>query len=264
MKLGTTSFGYRYSFLDPAHSPLLADVIRHARSCGVERFQVCENTRPLAISDSEWSDAIRTARELGVELGLGCKTLRASVVAQYIELAKRLPTRRLRIVMEEDDGTHATPELAQRLFDEAVPMLQRAGMQLAVENHFDIPSATLLAMAERFPAGAVGFCVDTANSLRSFETPEQVIGMLAGRACCYHLKDYRIVGSKVSFSVVGAPLGEGLLDLDGCVGAILARDPSAELYVETWTPSEDDRDKDIATEADWLKRSMANLRKLVK
>ena len=260
MKLGTTSFGYRYSYLDPRHAPPLTAVLKHARGEGVERFQVCENTRPLEMSPSAWKDAIKAAGDLGIELGLGCKTLRASVVEQYMKLAGTIPTRLLRIVMEEDDGTHATPELAARLFEAAVPMLRREGMQLAVENHFDIPSATLVEMAGRYPADAVGFCVDTANSLRSFEKPLEVLDLLAERAYCYHLKDFQVVGSKVNFMVIGAPLGEGQLDLNACLKRILSRDPQAELYVETWTPSVDDRQKDIATEADWLRRSMRNLR----
>jgi sugar phosphate isomerase/epimerase len=263
VKLGATSFGFRYSFLDPSHAPPLTEVLQQARKEGVERFQVCENTRPLEMSRQAWRDTISAAADLGIELGLGCKTLRPAVVEQYMKLAAIIPTRRLRIVMEEDDGTHATPELAARLFEAVVPMLQKAGMQLAVENHFDIASATLVELAGRYPPDVVGFCVDTANSLRSFEKPLEVLGLLGGRACCYHLKDFQVAGGKVSFSVIGAPLGEGQLDLDGCLRHILARDAQPELYVETWTPSADDREKDVATEADWLRRSMRNLRQRV-
>jgi len=260
VRLGTTSFGFRYSFLDPKLAPPLTAILPAARKEGVERFQVCENTRPLEMGPRAWQDAIRCAADLGIELGLGCKTLRASVVQQYIKLAEIIPTRRLRIVMEEDDGTHATPELARKLFAEAVPLLARAGMQLAVENHFDIASSTLLDLAGQYPADVVGFCVDTANSLRSFEKPSEVLDLLMKRAYCYHLKDFQVVGTKIAFGVVGAPLGEGHLDLDGCLRRILAHDGDAEIYAETWTTSVDDRDRDIAAEADWLRRSMKNLR----
>jgi L-ribulose-5-phosphate 3-epimerase UlaE len=102
--------------------------------------------------------------------------------------------------------------------------------------------------------------VDTSNSLRSFEPSLDVLRLLRERAYCYHLKDYRVVGSMISFSVVGVPLGEGDLDLDGCLRLIFAKKPVPPLFVETWTPSENHRERDIALDAEWLRRSVAHLR----
>ena len=259
MKIGTTTFGFRYSFMDPANSPRLAEVVRQVRKAGVERLQVCENTRPLEMSKAEWQEAARCATDLGVELQLGCKTLRPAVVEEYMRLAQTLACSQLRIVMEEPPE-HANRDNVARLLEDIVPKIQAAGMRLALENHFDIASALLLELASNYPANVVGFCVDTANSLRSIESPREVIRLLRDRAFCYHLKDYRIVGSLISFSVVGAPLGEGDLDLDGCLGLIFENQPAPPLFVETWTPTENNRPHDIAVEADWLRRSVQNLR----
>lgn len=259
MKIGTTTFGFRYSFMDPRISPKLAEVIRQCREAGVERLQVCENVRPLAIPKAEWAEARRCAADLGVELLLGCKTLRPQVVEDYLRLAEELSCDHLRIVMEEPPE-HATRDNVSRLLEITVPQMQKAGLRLAIENHFDIPSALLLELARGYPAEQVGFCVDTANSLRSFEPADQVIRLLRDRACYYHLKDYRVIGSLISFSVVGAPLGEGHLDLDGCLRLIFQCPPVPPLFVETWTPSENDRECDIALETEWLRRSADNLR----
>lgn len=177
-----------------------------------------------------------------------------------MELGGRISCGMLRVVMEEEQGAHATPEAARRLFDAVVPKMQAANMRLAVENHFDISSAPLVKLVEQYPREVVGFCVDTANSLRSFEQSLDVLRLLQPRALCYHLKDYRVSGTMVSFAVEGAPLGEGQLDLDGCLRTVLAKDPSPQLYVETWTPSCGDREKDVATEANWLDRSVKALR----
>jgi 3-oxoisoapionate decarboxylase len=260
MKIGTTTFGFRYSFLDPANSPQLAEVIRQAREAGVERLQVCENTRPLAMSKSEWQEARRCAADVGVDIQLGCKTLRAETVERYLHLAQDLGCSQLRIVMEEPPE-HATRENVAALLEVIVPRMQALGIRLAVENHFDIASALLRELVSIYPPEAVGFCVDTANSLRSIESPREVFDLLGERAYCYHLKDYRVVGSLISFSVVGAPLGEGDLDLDGCLRTILKREPVPPLFVETWTPTEDNQERDIEVEADWLRRSVGNLRK---
>jgi sugar phosphate isomerase/epimerase len=235
------------------------EVIREAREAGVERLQVCENTRPLEFSKSDWREALRCANELGVEIQLGCKTLGVKVVQDHIRLAQEIGCQQLRIVMEEPEQ-HATEDNATRLLEAIVPKIQSAGMRLAVENHFDIASKLLLKLVSAYPEDVVGFCVDTANSLRSFEPTGEVMNLLGSRAYCYHLKDYRVAGSMISFSVLGAPLGEGSLDLDACLSLIFANQPAPPLYVETWTPSENGREQDIAREADWLKRSVQNLR----
>jgi len=150
--------------------------------------------------------------------------LRQVVVAAYLALAQELSCDHLRIVMEEPPE-HATREKVSRLLEAVVPKMRRAGVRLAIENHFDIASALLRELASAYPPAEVGFCVDTANSLRSIESPGEVIRLLRDRACYYHLKDYQIVGSLISFSVLGAPLGEGNLDLDLCLKLILEHPP---------------------------------------
>ena len=265
MKIGTTTFGFRYSFLDAATSPPLADMIRQAAEMGIERLQICENVRPLEVPAAQWTEARRCAADLGVELQLGCKTLNPEVVEQYIRLAQNLSCNQLRIVTEEpEEHLHGTRETVARLLEVIVPRLQAAGLRLAIENHFDISSALLVELAAAYPAEAVGFCVDTANSLRSFEPAHEVLRLLRHRAFCYHLKDYRVIGTMINFSVIGAPLGEGDLDLDGCLRTIYEHKPVPPLFVETWVPTENNRQLDIKLEADWLHRSVQNLRVRVK
>ena len=258
IKIGTTSFGFRYSFIDPNDSPPLTAVLQQCRNVGLERFKICENTRPLELSAADWHAVARCAADLGMELQLGCKTLEAEVVYRYMDVAGQLGCRQLRIVMEEEDR-HPTQDDIVGLFDAVVPRMEAAGMRLAVENHFDISSALLDTLAEPYPRDVVGYCIDTANSLRSFESPLEVIRLLQPRAFCYHLKDYHVIGTKISFTVIGAPLGEGQLDLDGCLEMIFAHDNSPQLFVETWTPPTDDRQRDVQTEADWLDRSVKSL-----
>lgn len=261
MKIGTTSFGFRYAFLDPTRSPSLRLMIRQAHAAGIERLQICENTRPLEISRQEWQEAQRCAADLNLELQLGCKTLNTAAAARYIQLAQELSFPQLRLVMEDPEHREpATRETVIRLLEAAVPRIQSAGMRLAIENHFDISSRLLVELTSPYPADVVGFCVDTANSLRSFEPTSEVLRLLGERAYCYHLKDYRVVGAMISFSVVGTPLGEGELDLDGCLKTIFSRQPIPPLFVETWTPSENNQEKDVARDAEWMRRSAQNLR----
>jgi sugar phosphate isomerase/epimerase len=223
-------------------------------------LQICDNTRPLEVSKREWREARDCAADLQVELHLGCKTLEPEVADRYIQLAQELSCRQLRLVTEDlEHQIHATRERVVRLLETVVPKIQKAGMRLALENHFDISSTLLVELASPYPADLVGFCVDTANSLRSFEPPDEVLRLLCPRAFCYHLKDYRVLGSMIGFSVVGTPLGEGDFDLDNFL-ARLSGDNSAPVFIETWTPSENNPERDVALDAEWLRRSAHNLR----
>jgi sugar phosphate isomerase/epimerase len=214
----------------------------------------------LEQSPAQWKALLRCAADEGVELQVGCKTLSADVLERYMGLAATIPSAMVRVVLEEEDGRRPRREEVLRFLDAAVPWLRAAGMRLAIENHFDIPCADLAAWASPYPAEVVGFCLDSANSLRNFETAADVLRLLGSRALCYHLKDYRIVGSNVGFSVVGAPLGEGQFDVDGFLAAIQGKGEQPQLFLETWTPQSGDRQQDIAMDAAWLRQSVEYLR----
>jgi sugar phosphate isomerase/epimerase len=257
MRTGTTSFGFRYQLLDPALSPPLEAIAAETARLGLARLQICENARPLECRRQDWEAMLESAAAAGVEIGLGCKTLQLEVFERYVRLAASVPNRTLRLVLEEDRGAPPTRAAVEAFLRRAAPVAEAAGLRLAIENHFDIPSKMLAEAAADYPAGLVGFCVDTANSLRNFESPETVLDRLGPRAFCYHLKDYEVVGTPLGFTVGGAKLGKGKLDLDGILRRIFARDPDPEIYLENWAPASGDRGRDIAAEREWLRDSFA-------
>lgn len=119
----------------------------------------------------------------------------------------------LRVVLEEE-GRHPSTGTVEELQTAVWPSIERTGVRLAIENHFDIPSESLADAIRDYPPERVGFCVDTANSLRNFEPPARVMELLGPRALCYHLKDFTVDGHLLGFKVEGAPLGRGRLDVD--------------------------------------------------
>jgi 3-oxoisoapionate decarboxylase len=123
-----------------------------------------------------------------------------------------------------------------------------------------VPSRVFAEVIRAYPKELVGFCVDTANSLRNFESPEDVMRLLGDRAFCYHLKDFAIQGHLLGFAVLGAPLGSGRLDVDGILDAVFASDPDPEILVENWVPSGGYREKDIEEDDSWLRLSLEHLR----
>jgi sugar phosphate isomerase/epimerase len=256
MKVGTTTFGFRYLLLDPARAPSLQSLVNRARVLGLDALQICENARPLELDDARWQEVVERAAEADLELQLGAKTVDLGVFQAYAERAARLPARLLRLVLEWEEGPAPTRGDVDRFLTGAWPMLEAHGLRLAIENHFDVASEALAEAVAPYPSALVGFCIDTANSLRNFEPPEKVLDLLGDRAFCYHLKDFCVKGDKLGFQVDGAPLGEGRLGLDRILDRIFARQAAPELFVENWTPATGDWETDVREDDLWLRRSL--------
>jgi sugar phosphate isomerase/epimerase len=252
MTIGTTSFALRYRYLDPATAPLLEDQLEPLRLLGVEAFQICENVRPREIPEQRWQTLLRRAEALGLRLSLGCMTMRFDELRWHLERASSLPSRTMRVIFELDMQGEPKRDQVVRLLDSITPTLQQLDMRLAIENHFDLSSQLLAEIVVQYPAESIGFCLDVANSLRKFESPEKVFDLLEDRAFFYHFKDYRIEGSNVGFRVLGAPLGLGLLDLAGLWRRVRSRDSDPEIYIENWVPTTGDATRDAATDSEWL------------
>jgi sugar phosphate isomerase/epimerase len=142
-----------------------------------------------------------------------------------------------------------------------IPCLEKRGMRLAIENHFDIPCRVLAEAVAGYPAEAVGFCLDVANSLRNFEDLDTVFDLLGPRSLMYHLKDYRLTGSNVGFTVAGTPFGEGQIDRGKMFRRIFEYTQTPELYLETWTPQTGDWEADVASDARFVAASVRNLKR---
>ena len=84
--------------------------------------------------------------------------------------------------------------------------------------------------------------------------------LLGDRAVCFHFKDYRVTGSNVGFSVSGAPFGAGQIDVAHLLTRAFSLTENPQIYLETWTPCTGARETDIATDDDWLRISVKNVR----
>jgi sugar phosphate isomerase/epimerase len=260
MNIGVTSFGFRHLLLDQSGVPSLLSVVKRARALGFDALQICENARPMALGEAQWQEVVREAAEAGLEIQLGCKTVDLDVLRAYAGRAACLPGRLLRVVLERDDGPLITGEDVKNFLAGAWPILALYDLRLAIENHYDLPSRLLVQAVGPYSARRVGFCVDTANSLRNFESPELVMELLGERAFSYHLKDFVVEGDRLGFRVGGACLGEGHLHLDVILDAILARHERPRIYIEHWRWGIGNRETDLREDEDWLRRSLEVLR----
>jgi sugar phosphate isomerase/epimerase len=261
IKIGATSYVFRYLLADIARAPKMWEFLVLARNAGLERLQVCENARPLQLSCSEWENLRTRANELGLDITLGCTTLDLQLVTQYLDRVDAIGKRELRIVLEREGGGRISSREIHGFLDGVVPILEKRGKRLAIENHFDIPCRDLAEAVAGYPEEAVGFCLDVANSLRNFEDLNAVFELLGSRALMYHLKDYRLTGSNVGFAVTGTPFGEGQIERRKLFQRIFEHTKSPEIYLETWTPQTGNWEADVASDSQFLASSIENLKK---
>jgi sugar phosphate isomerase/epimerase len=117
----------------------------------------------------------------------------------------------------------------------AEPIVARAGVRLAVENHKDWRADELVAILKRIDSAHVGTCVDTGNSIALLEDPMEVVEVLAPWAVTTHLKDMAVQEYDKGFLLAEVPLGEGFLDLRRIVRTLRAARPEIRLNLEMIT-----------------------------
>lgn len=260
MKIGTTSFSFRTLLRDARRAPSLFEVAEQCRELGLAGLQICENARPLELSWREWETLIRQGADAGLEIQLGCKTLDREVLDRHLERAAAVPARMLRVVLEEETGALPGRTHIADFIRDVLPKLEKQNVRLAIENHFDVPSKVLADVIAEYSSPLLGFCIDSANSLRSFEPAAYVLDYLQPRAFCYHVKDFRVVGDQLGFRVAGAPLGKGDLLLDEFLDRIFAREDRPQLFIENWVTATGEWETDVAEDAAWLRESLDTLR----
>src|SRR5699024_6149446 len=132
-----------------------------------------------------------------------------------------------------------------------------------------VTTSTLLGIVEELDSPHVGICLDPANCVSALEHPKDVVEACAPRTVNLHVKDFAFARQEgwVGFTYSGAPLGEGLLDLDHELRHVYSGDRSApaagrapSAIVEHWLPWQGDLATTLETERAWTDRTLAALR----
>jgi len=264
MKLGVGSYTLPWAVGVAGHPPpkrlsALA-LLEWAISAGVRAVQYCDNLPLTALGEAELEWLERTARHAGVELQVGTRGLEPGNLLAHLELARRLGSAFVRLVIDAP-GDEPTPlKAVQRLKALEAPF-QAAGVRLALENHDRFPARVLREMLEALGTDWTGICLDTVNSLGCGEDLSTLLEHLGPYTVNVHLKDYRVrrVASQMGFTVSGAPAGQGLLE----VSNLLHRLPQCQsATLELWTPLEDTLEATLERERRWAQESLEYLRAL--
>jgi 3-oxoisoapionate decarboxylase len=109
---------------------------------------------------------------------------------------------------------------------------ERAGVNLAVENHQDLASEELLWLCESLGSRRFGVILDTGNPLATAEEPVNFARQVAPYVKHVHLKDYQIYMSAEGYRLVRCPLGQGVVDFPALFGILSATCPHVTMSIE--------------------------------
>jgi len=258
--LGTYAFFWQWHA--SAAEPLtLEAMLERTADAGVDRFQICDYPA-LETWDSARLDAVRAGADaLGIALELGTRGIGSPHLARYLRLAERLGATLVRSMLHAGDH-RPRPDEAVELLTRAVPAYEAAGVTLALETYEQVPVATLVEVVEAVGSPALGICLDPANCVAALELPLDTVRRTAPHVRNLHVKDFHFTRQDgwVGFSLVGCPLGEGLLPYAEMVALV---DPDARgtsRIVEHWLPWQGDSATTIALEQRWTEHNLSYLR----
>jgi len=261
MRLGLSSFIYRYAASrDPRNEALMdhATVLKRAYAYGLDAVQFSDNM-PLHLLSREDLSALRDlGGELGLGIEVGAKGLDRDELHDYVSLALFFGSRALRLVLDEPDMARAEEELRW-----LTPRLEKANMPLAIENHGEMPAATLAAIVERIGHPLLGFCVDTANNLILLERPLETMSPLAPRALQFHLKDFAVERAPVGYRITGRQLGDGALDIPATLRLIQPVERNLDVFLEAWMDPAAGWGETLLKEEQWIARSIDRAREIL-
>jgi 3-oxoisoapionate decarboxylase len=131
-----------------------------------------------------------------------------------------------------------------------------------LETYEQVSTDDLIAVVEGVDSPSLGVCLDPGNCVARLEYPAQVIERAAPYVVNMHVKDFRFVrqAGLVGFSLIGCPLGTGLLDYDFLIKTVRPEARGINQVVEQWVPPAESIEETCRVESEWAKHSVAFLK----
>lgn len=254
--LSTYAFFWQHS---AAFRPTLGlpDMLRMTQEQGAELFQICDYTPVENMTDDELAGIRALADELGLTLELGTRGLGSDHLSRYLRLADVLDARLVRSMV--NTATHQpTLDEAAGLLRDVLPSYEKAGVTLALETYEQVATADLVRLVDRVGSPNLGICLDPANTVARLEHPKDVIDQTAEHVVNIHVKDFTFTRKDgwVGFSLVGCPLGEGMLPYDYLVDRIRPDERGINQVIEHWLPMLATADETIEAEKAWTTHNL--------
>lgn len=268
MKLALSSYAFNWAVGIPGYVPeqpmTVFDLLEQAIRLGVHVIQVVDNIPFELLAREEQDHFAHMATEAGIEIEVGIRGIQDNHLVEGIDLATRMGAKILRAVVEKGDFRPSQDEIV-RVIEATVPLLQKSGVSLALENTERFKAKTYSHIIKCIDSDCVGICLDTTNSFGIGEGIETVLETLGPFAIDLHLKDYCIyrLSNLLGFVLEGRPAGQGLLDIPWILEEMRRFDRNPNVILELWTPQETTLEKTKIKEQEWVNQSIQYLRRLI-
>lgn len=117
----------------------------------------------------------------------------------------------------------------------AVPVLEREGITMGLENHKDWTLEEHLALLKEFESPRLGVCLDFGNNISLLDDPRELVEKLAPYAATTHVKDMAYEEDATGFLMSEVPLGDGRLDLKWMIETVRKARPQTRFVLEMIT-----------------------------
>ena len=89
----------------------------------------------------------------------------------------------------------------------------------------------------------------------------QTLAALGPYVAQVHLKDYAVEKAPIAYRITGRSLGQGRLDPEAVLRAVLSRGLSPDVFLEQWMDPEGSPEETLAKEQDWVEASVRAARR---
>jgi len=268
MKLALSSYAYNWAVGIPGYPPerpmTVFDLLDRAVRLGVHVVQVVDNIPFEQLPREEQDRFAKLAGQQGVEIELGIRGIQDIHLEESIHLARRMHAKILRVVTDKGEYRPNEDEIVQTI-KAVVPILEKSGISLAVENTERFKARVFAQLIERIGSAHVGICLDTTNNYGIGEGIETVVETLGPFTLDLHLKDYCIyrMSHLMGFILEGRPAGQGQLEIPRILAELrrFSRDPN--IVLELWTIPEATLEDTLKKEGEWVVQSIKYLQDLI-
>lgn len=245
MKLGLDTYSYRcatglWDYTPRANPPMGLDhLLQKAAELELDGLQLADARHLDSLDYGYVSELRRKAEALGLYLELGTAGTNPDHLQNMVRAAHVLGSPLVRTFVGKPRPTAASGmehilSSAAAEVSQALPVCERYGVAIAIENHQDLTTGELLRLVELVASPLVGVCFDTGNALALLEDPLESVRAFGRLVKTVHLKDYQVVARPDGFRLVCCALGEGVVDLPGIIDLLHSESPAANLNIETY------------------------------
>lgn len=268
MKLGLGSYIFRWAIGTPIFQPSrpldAVGLLGKAHELGVELVQFADNLPLERLSEKELLEVKATADHYGITLENGMEGVNAERLLLYLRISQIIGARLLRVSFHSPE-IHPTLEEGLNALQQVLPEFEKAGVAIAIENHFTISSPDMVQLVKTLNSPLVGICIDSANSIRQREWPEETVAQLAPYVLNLHLKDYKLEThpDHLGVYIAGVPLGEGRLDAVGVMQTLVRYNRDFNVVLEHWCPLAESEEETLRQEMDWIRKGLQNAKTIL-